>query len=61
MSQEKPYPPAFKRQIQKLVREKFGGDPYAYIFNLVQTVDTLEENLSNINDEIIDELLKCAA
>lgn len=52
-SRQKPYPPAFKRQVQKLVHEKFGGDLFAYVFNLTQTVDTLEENLSNVNDAFL--------
>ena len=39
----------FRKTVSKIVAEKYGGDVFAYIRNLYDTIETLEQNLENIN------------
>lgn len=54
----------FRRSVKNIVNEKFNGDIFAYIKNLVDTIDILEANLNNVHSamvEMIDETLCQAA
>lgn len=47
--------PAFRKSVSKIVVEKYDGDVFAYIKNLCDTIETLEQNLESVNDAYLEE------
>jgi len=45
---------AFRKSVSKIIEEKYEGDVFAYIRNLHDTIDTLEQNLENMNDAYLE-------
>ena len=45
----------FRRMISKIVVDKHGGDIFAYIKNLHDTIETLESNLEAVSDAYLEE------
>lgn len=44
----------FRRSISKIIVQKYGGDVFAYIKNLHDTIETLEVNLEAVNDAYLE-------
>ena len=48
----------FRRSITNIIAEKHNGDVFAYIKNLIETIDTLEANMERFTiDFLVDEFL----
>ena len=46
----------FRRSVAAIVKEKFNGDVFAYIENLVETIDTLEQTLENVTNSMMEDV-----
>lgn len=51
----------FRRSITNIIAEKHHGDVFAYIKNLIETIDTLEASMESLTIDFLNEAETLAA